>query len=352
MVAIQTIETKIIDLESTIVRLENHLNNVSFRAIKDKKIIEKIINSFRTRFENCEGNQVEYDKMIVEGYYGQFIDLIEISDPGMEKAVDVLLKNKIFYYLVESSEVAEAILKEIEKMEEKPDGCINFMALNLIDSQDTIYEEGSEIPLYQVLEYNENLSLSIRSLCKRKIISKDLFNSSAKSNSFNDYASLNGDLYTRWGVYQIASSDKSRLSLYKEWKVKLEEFNSLNQELAVNKLHYEELEKQLENQMSQITINQMEIEKIRKFCEDIPNLKNKLNDINHREKDVTREIEFTNINLMKFNEEMAMLESYNCEQEKIDFDGERIKCDELNQQLFGLELDLDKVKKVSNIHFI
>ncbi|KAI2801170.1 hypothetical protein BLOT_011746 [Blomia tropicalis] len=42
---------------------------------------------------------------------------------------------------------------------------------------------------------------------------------------------------------------------------------------------------------------------------------------------------------------MAMLKSYNCVQEKIDFDGERIKCYELNQKLIGLELDLDKVKK-------
>ena len=49
---------------------------------------------------------------------------------------------------------------------------------------------------------------------------------------------------------------------------------------------------------------------------------------------------------------MAMLKSYNCVQEKIDFDGERIKCYELNQKLIGLELDLDKVKKVIHKYYL
>ena len=343
---------KIIDLESTLIELENHLNYVSNSAIKNKKLIEKIISSCQTRLEDSEKNQVDRDKMIVEGYFGQFIDLIELSNPTMEKAVDTLLGNKIFTHLVGSSEVAIAILDEIQKMKEKPEDNISFMVLKCINPKESVYDEESEIPLYKVLKYNENLSLSVQSLCERKFVCKDLFDSNARSRPFNDYASINGDLLTSDGIFKFVSPDKSRISLYKEWKVKLEEYNSLIQELASNKLQYEQLNEHLINHMFQININQMEIIKITKNSEDVPNLKERLNENIQLEKKVTQHIDFINLKLMNFDEEIAMLESYNCEQEKIDFNSEKIKCNELTQQINDLKLKREKVEKVSNIHFI
>ncbi len=149
-------------MENTLRQEENKLmeekNRIESKLVKmagnsatvGRESVRKVLEMFRIRSNNSREEQNL--KPIIEGYFGQVIDCFT-CEPNLNKALEVTLKSKLFYHIVENDKIGTKIMQEINK--NKMLGDITFIALNKLVLKEVKYPNVgvSQLLIVYLIEY-------------------------------------------------------------------------------------------------------------------------------------------------------------------------------------------------------
>lgn len=344
-------------LQKELLRDQNHFDEVenwldlhsSQMAVASKKSIEKAIQYLRSKLSQEKEREKRIGiEHLLQGYHGQLIDLFELNKP-VEKAADVLLRNNLFYHVVENESTAIELLKIIDVL--KLRGSFKFLILNRAQSKEYQIDDTKKslyMPLFECinnLRPNSELILSaLRITFNGLFIVRSfqacwsLFQNSRNSN----FATLEGEMINNAGVVTRASTNQStRFEKYKRWF-------ELRKSIAGKKQKLETLEEQKEkiliensNIKRDIVEKEKQLELIQQFFKSLSNNSDPFRN-SQRKNLITKHIDSLEADLMRNKTEMS------CLIESKDFWQQRIDRTIIEQQNFleessrSLELEIDK----------
>lgn len=140
MNTISQTQSRLLTLENEMRDVENHLNHVTGNmVIMGRRNLNMVMDRIRTKLrlddqnqvdgndERLSGNERQRLERIVNGYHGQLVDSLELTKP-VYVAAEVLIKNRLFYHIVDDERVAVEILDELRK--QKLTGSFRFLVIS------------------------------------------------------------------------------------------------------------------------------------------------------------------------------------------------------------------------------
>lgn len=255
-------QNQLLQLENEFKKIENLLNlHSGDMAIASKRSIETILTIFKSKLED-QNNQMsvaECDRMlkIINGYYGQMVDCFELIKP-VNYALEVLMKNDIFYHIVADEYVVVELLNEIAKR--KLNGTFKFILVKYqTEKCETL--NNSDPNLTQTLlsciknlkPSNNEIQIAIENLFSGKYICRsfDICHSLFLNNIACDFATLEGEIIERYGVIQkISMKNPTKVQLYQKWYQHRKDVEQLQNDI-----------KKLERNRDEILIQNLELNK-------------------------------------------------------------------------------------------
>lgn len=396
------LQRKLLDTDSTLRKTAATMNVFSGNtAIRSREIMRSLVDWCKQQLETMmdvdeemdedddyEGSEERFQERvnrraeraslqsIVNGYHGQFIDVMTIDpDLGEDekasiyRAIETLLGTKIFQHIVASDAVASTILKYLQRLKTQDkngafkDGCsLRFVCLDraakLVEDERASGRAGTawvnEDPTVQqligFLATQEETEPAVEYICRRLFIANsfDRAGQLATRHSGCDFVTLQGEKIGRRGIISFTPLESRRRTKL-QWA---ELYLQLTTETGRLKAHLTELAVAYEEASSAVKRASVEVEKseeeIRRKTELLKNA-NKLKTKYQREEHLEAcqaEVTAARAKLASITAEVAFWQQ---QAEKSEVDASALEEETFSQAAAASELkkELAQMKKVS-----
>lgn len=360
-------QKQLLQLENEFKKTENLLNlHSGDMAIASKRSIETILANFNAKL--ADGDEYldpeERNRMlnIINGYHGQIVDCFELIKP-VNYALEVLMKNDIFYHIVTNEYVVVELLNEISKR--KLNGTFKFILVKhqpvrcqTLNNSDPNLAQTLLSCVKNLQPDNNEIQLAIENLFSGKYICRsfDICHSLFLNNFTCDFATLEGEIIERFGVIQkISMKSPTKNQLYQKWyqqRNELEQIQNSIKKLEGNrdKILIQNLDLNKNISIKREQFNQLEQYLLQSLNNEENNNKNELivaNQLDEIEKNINlaRKDLYENENRLSclYDEEMFWQEKL--EQELSSRDIEEQFLNEINIQIDNMEKELHSIVK-------
>ncbi|OTF82832.1 hypothetical protein BLA29_006093, partial [Euroglyphus maynei] len=245
MSQLTVLQKESISLKNDVKDMENRLDLFG-SVMTTKHSIEQVLETFRSKLnigDDVDEEERQHAERIINGYHGQVIDFVDLIKP-VNYAMEVLLKNNLFYHVVSDEKIAIELLDEISRL--KLPGSFNFIAANRLPSSSTTNESSIERgldnlcePLFNCIRNKDPNNVEIENVL-RHIFSglyigrsfHDCWTLFQKSR-YCDFATLDGEMINGSGVIQkVKQNHSTKFELY--------------QTLSANEKRLKEIREQIE----------------------------------------------------------------------------------------------------------
>nr|CAI5848554.1 unnamed protein product [Callosobruchus analis] len=186
--------------------------------------VRKVMETFASR-----GGQEE---QVISHYHGLFADNFDCHK-SIYTAVEVTAGNRLFYHIVDTDIVANAILKEMNR--QSLPGEVNFFPLNRLDVREHRYPQSADaVPIIDQLRYDKKCDKAMRFVLGKTMICRDLEVATNVARTAGlDCVTLDGDKAESKGVLTggYHNPSRSRLETYKNRKDIFDQYQQCRQEL-------------------------------------------------------------------------------------------------------------------------
>ncbi|KAH9414898.1 Structural maintenance of chromosomes protein 3 [Dermatophagoides pteronyssinus] len=230
-----------ISIKNDVKEMENRLD-IFGSIMKTKHSIQQVLQSFQSKLsieDDGDDEQRQHAERIINGYHGQVIDFIELVKP-VNYAMEVLLKNNLFYHVVSDESIAIELLNEISRL--KLFGSFNFLAGNRLplENESSIGRGLDKLcqPLFNCISNkqpnNELIENVLRHIFNGLYIGRsfqDCWTLFQKSRNC-DFATLEGEMIDHSGVIRkVRKNQLTKFELYQKLLVNQRRLKEIHEKI-------------------------------------------------------------------------------------------------------------------------
>lgn len=243
MLAHIAVEQKnIVEMESQINRKMVKLNSITNMAFEGRLSLLSLMSQLKAQIggESAGPDTTAHYESIINGYHGQVIDVLEFDrEEELDRPLEALIKNRLFYHIVDDEHVVNKILHEIKERDLK--GSFNFLVLSQLRSAPHTPPneqslKGKVVPMTNFIKYDEVWKPIVDFIFEGKYICRDfeICCDCVEMSTNCDFATIDGDTIDHHGViitYGRGGQDTRRV-LFKQWKALVDKHGSATKRLS------------------------------------------------------------------------------------------------------------------------